>query len=131
MKGFSPVSLGWQGESFTVPADRQMQLILEIEDALSGASGQQAIAVLMQRGGPSYARLSQAYGAALRYAGASVTDDEIYLSIMSDMAEGKADAATKTQTAVLALLSIIAPPVALQLTGGGENPTQPDPEEAS
>lgn len=130
MKGFSPVHLSWKGEKFTVPADRQLQLILEIEDALAGASGQQAIAVLMQRGGPSYARLSQAYGAALRYAGADVSDDEIYLSIMSDMAEGKADAAAKTQTAILALLAIIAPPVALQLTGGDANPTKPDPEEA-
>lgn len=115
MRGFEPVTLAWKGEEFTVPAENQLRLIAMIEDALSGASGEQAIAMLARPSGPSYSRLAAAYGAALRFAGASVTDDEIYLSIMSDFAEQKQDAALKVRGAVMALLAIIAPPIALSL----------------
>lgn len=115
MKGFEPVTLTWKGEDYTIPADGQLALIAKIEDALSGASGEQAITVLARPGGPSYARLSAAYGAALRHGGAQVSDDEIYLSIMTDFAEHKSDAAAKVQGAIIGLLAIIAPPVALAL----------------
>jgi hypothetical protein len=115
MKGFEPVTLSWQGNSFTVPAEDQLRLIAGIEEALTGNSGDQAIAVLASPSGPSYSRLSAAYGAALRFAGAEVSDEEIYLSIMSDFAEHKADAASNVRGAVMALLHIIAPPIALAL----------------
>lgn len=122
MQGFEEVKLGWGGEEFTVPANQQLMLIAKIEDALSGASNRQAIDVLLQPNGPPMARLAQAYGAALRYAGAEVTDNEVYLSIMSDIAEGNADALQAIQGAVLGLLSIIAPPVAKMLGEDLEKP---------
>lgn len=115
MKGFEPVTLTWQGEKFTVPADGQLMLVAAIEDALAGASGQQAITVLTKPGGPSYVRLAQAYGAALRHAGANVTDDEIYLSIMSAFAESDANVAVEVQGAIMGLLAIVAPPIAFAL----------------
>lgn len=120
MIGFEPVTLSWKGAEYTVPADGQLLLIAKIEDALTGGRGGQAITVLMASGGPSYVRLSQAYGAALRHAGADVTDEEIYLSIMSDMAEAKADVAAKVQGAIMGLLAIIAPPVALAISQGSD-----------
>jgi hypothetical protein len=116
MRGFEPVTLVWQGESYIVPAENQLLLVAAIEDALAGASGQHAIHILTRAGGPSYVKLSQAYGAALRHAGADVTDDEIYLSIMSDFAEQNADVAVKVQAAIMALLAIVAPPIALSLS---------------
>lgn len=116
MKGFEPVTLSWGDETYTVPAEGQLLLIGAIEDALSGKSGQQAVAVLMNPGGPPYTRLAAAYGAALRYAGATVSDDEIYLSIMGDFANQSKDVAVKIQSAILALLAIIAPPIALSLS---------------
>ena len=112
MKGFEDVTLGWGGEEYTVPANNQLMLIAQIEDALAGTSGQQAVNVLLRSGGPSHSRLSQAYGAALRYAGATVTDDEIYLSIMEDFASGSNDSASKIQGAIMGLLAIVAPPIA-------------------
>ncbi len=130
MKGFEPATLKWGGESFVVPADQQLMLIAQIEDALAGASGQQAINVLVRPGGPSYSRLAQAFGAALRYAGADVTDDEIYLSIMTDFADGGADVAVKVQNAVIALLQIIAPPLAMHI-GGDANPPKPGEDPAA
>lgn len=119
MKGFEPVTLSWKGESYTVPADQQLMLIAKIEDALAGSAGQPAVMVLTRQGGPTYSKLALAFGAALRHAGADVTDDEIYLSIMEDFAESNAEVAMKVQAAILALLSIIAPPVAKALMGDG------------
>jgi len=120
MKGFEPVTLSWQGESYTVPAEGQLMLIAKIEDALTGGRGGHAFRVLSQQGGPSFVRLSQAYGAALRHAGAEVSDDEIYLSMMQGLADGKAEAAEQIQTVILGLLSIVAPPIALSLGGGAK-----------
>lgn len=118
MKGFEPVTLSWSGEDYVVPAESQLMLIATLEDALAGSSGEQAVSMLLRKGGPSFARLSAAYGAALRYAGASVTDDEIYLSIMDDMAKGGGDEVTgKVQNAVLGLLMIIAPPMGRAVAG--------------
>lgn len=116
MKGFEDVTVSWAGEDYTIPANKQMGLIVRIEEALTGGTGSQAIAVLLSPGGPSHARLANAFGAALRYAGADVSDEEIYLSIMSDMVDNKANVAIKVQGAVLALLSIIAPPIAAKIT---------------
>lgn len=115
MSGFQEVTLSWKGVEYTVPADRQMGLIQVIEDGLTGGTGRQAIGVLLAAEGPSYSRLATAFGKALRYAGAGVTDEEIYLSIIEDVADQKADAAVAVQTCVLSLISIIAPPIGSRL----------------
>jgi hypothetical protein len=121
MHGFEDVTIGWRGEQYVVPANRQMLLIAKIEDALSGDTGQQALTILFRKEGPPYTRLAAAYGAALRHAGAKVTDDEVYLSIMTDLAHGtKAEAARVIQGAIIALLSIISPPAAAAVTGKAE-----------
>jgi len=117
MHGFEDVTLTWKGEAFTVPANKQMLLIAKIEDALSGDTGQQALSVLFRREGPPYSRLAAAFAAALQYAGAKVSDEEVYLSIMADLSEGSRDKVTETvQGAVIALLSIISPPVGAGLS---------------
>jgi len=112
-----------EGETFTIPANRQMGLVARVEDALSGETGKQAITILMQKEGPPYSRLAAAFGAALRYAGATVTDEEIYLSIMEDFTKSRADVALKLQTVIVALLMIIAPPLgkAVSAPAGGRN----------
>ncbi len=120
MRGFQPVTLAWKGQEFTVAAEDQLRLIAEIEDALADSKGTPAVLALTKRGGPSYSRLAGAYGAALRYAGAKVSDEEIYLTITEDLAKGDASAAVKMQDAVLGLLAIIAPPIHRQLMGDGE-----------
>ena len=129
MKGFEEVKLGWKGEWFVVPPERQLMLIAEIEDALSGASGRQALDVLLRKEGPPYSRLAAAYGAALRYAGADVSDQEVYLSIMEDISSGDANQAIAVQSAVMALMSIIAPPLGKRFREAMQ-PEKPEPEEA-
>lgn len=126
MHGFEPVTFGWKDETFTVPADRQLRLIAEIEDALV-RPGEQAIAVLCRSGGPTYTRLAAAYGAALRYAGADVSDDEIYLSIVGGLGNRDASTAVDVQGYLMALLAVVAPPIHRQITGADDAPGKPKP----
>ena len=118
MKGFEPVTLEWNGEKFTVPADQQMMLIAVVEDALAGPAGEQPLTVLMRKEGPPYSRLAAAYGGALRHAGADVSDADIYLSIMEGFTEG-GDTTLRIQGAIMGLLAIIAPPFARAVRGDG------------
>lgn len=124
MQGFDEVTLTWRGEDYIVPADRQLMLVAKIEDALSGDSGKQAIALLLRPEGPPYARLAQAFGAALRFAGCHVSDDEIYLSIMDGLAKSDASTITNTQAAIMALLSVVSPPMGRALSGFDEKKSQ-------
>jgi hypothetical protein len=111
MRGFEDVTITWRGTDYTIPAKGQMMLIAKLEDALSGDTGQQALSVLFRKEGPPYSRLAAAFGAALRHAGASVTDEDIYLSMQADLtAKSKNRQVETIQNCILALLSIISPP---------------------
>lgn len=71
---FTPVELEWCGKIYTVPARKVMGLISQIEDVLTLAE-LQSYAI---RGTAPMAKMSMAYGRALRYAGADVSDEEVY-----------------------------------------------------
>lgn len=111
MQGFEDVTFDWAGESYTVPADRQMMLVAKIEAELVGDTGKQAIEVLLQPSGPPHARLALAFEAALRYAGAAISHGEVYLSIMQDLANNDSASLQKMQMATLTLLSVVSPPI--------------------
>jgi len=118
MHGFEDVTLSWQGAQYVVPANRQLMLIAKIEDALSAEGTEQAISVLFRREGPPHSRLAGAFGAALRFAGAKVTDEDIYLAIQSDIAQkSPADVALALQVMVFSVISIISPPAARMISG--------------
>lgn len=131
MKGFQDITLSWAGESYTVPADQQLRLIAEIEDALMDRDGTPAVAVLSRRGGPTQARLSAAFGAALRYAGAHVTDDEVYLTLQEDIANMNTDVQSKIQAATLGLLAIVSPPVMSRIHAMTESEAPGKPQAAT
>lgn len=128
MQGFEEVTLSWAGEDYTVPADRQMMLVAIVEHHISlnpvTGENEPPLAVLFRRGGVPFTRLAFALGAALRYAGAKVTDDEIYLSIQDDLAnkEGR-DKARASHDIIIAILSIISPPASRMLAG--DEPKEP------
>jgi hypothetical protein len=125
MKGFEDVTLTWQGQHYTVPANRQLMMIAKLEAALAPDDGQ-AVAVLFRSGGPHHSTLAQAFGAALRYAGADVSDDDIYLTIHEDIAEKSARQVEITiQNMIMALLAIISPPTARKLA---DSLKEPDPK---
>lgn len=118
MQGFDDVTFEWGGEKYTVPANRQLMLIAKVESALCGDTGRQAVDLLLQPSGPPHAHLAMAFEAALRYAGATVEDGEVYLAIMQDFANGSADAVMKINTATLTLLSVVAPPIGRAMREG-------------
>ena len=126
MQGFEDVTLTWRGSHLVVPANRLLMLIAKIEDALAGPDGEQAISVLFRKNGPPHTRLAAAYGAALRYAGHVVTDEDVYLSIHQDIATmSKVQVASAMQERILALLSIISPPVSAAATGKAGDEKKP------
>lgn len=104
MSIFEPVTITWGDEEYTVPSDKVMRLIAVIEDHLR-------INDLVSEKGPALAKLACAYGSVLRFAGARVSDDEVYHAFFS---KGP-DVAVELTTA---LLSMMIPPESLK--GGGE-----------
>ena len=121
MKGFSPITLTWKGQDYVVPAKGQLMLVAQVEDALIAQGGGQAIDVLLRPGGPPFTRLAAAYGAALRYAGASVSDDEVYLEMHEGIARQDVDAMAAIQSAVVEMVMIISPPIGFQMGYGGRD----------
>jgi hypothetical protein len=118
---FEDVTLSWKDETFTVPANEQMVLIAKLETALRGDSGRQPLSILMQKEGPSYGELARAYGAALRHAGAKVSDSEVYMSIQEDLTSLKGVKLTeKLQAATIAIISIMSPPLGHAILGMGD-----------
>lgn len=132
MIGFEDVTLSWGGEDYVVPANEQLELIARLEAAISDEGGHSAVVRLMQPGGPSTARLAKGYGAALRYAGAKVTDNDVYLRIDEDLAGAGGDFHIKVTGYIMGLLAIMSPHTASKiaaLTGGGDagkKPTETD-----
>ena len=118
MIGFEDVTLSWKGKDYVVPANKQMGLIRDIEDALEGKNGSVAIDILFRPSGVPHTRLAAAYGAALRYAGARVTDEEVYLSIHDDIAnQSKAQVAGTLRAMIVGLLAVISPPMSRKIAG--------------
>lgn len=132
MKGFEPVTLTWGGASYTVPADKQLMLIAKIEDALESEGSDPAIWILFRKGGVRLTKLAAALGAALRYAGADVSDGEIYLELAEDAANfSKSDATMRGKILVASLLAIIAPPVMKKAAEMGSAATAKKPQAAA
>lgn len=109
---FSDVTLEFNGEKYTVPGSNLLPLIARIEGVIT-------LAELIDCERPSNAKLAMAYGQALRFAGAKVGDEELYLSIFQE------GGAQKMAGAVSGLLSLMIPPEALQEKMGGSAKKSP------
>lgn len=111
MQGFEPVSLVWKDRAFEVAPDRQMELIMRVEDVLRRDDTRPAVSILAQPGGPGIARLAAAYEVALRYAGANPALGEVYLTCQEELAgEGEEQIALMYQ-ATLGLMALLSPPM--------------------
>lgn len=131
MDGFEPVTFTWAGESYTVQPENQLLLIAKIEADLTAVDRTKTgVEVLLHN--PPQSLLAKAYETALRHAGANIKHGEVYMAIMRDFASGKSDAAEKVQTVILALLQLIAPPIAEKIFAvepGGDDEKKPEPAE--
>lgn len=116
MQGFEPVSLVWKGQTFEVVPDRQMELIMRVEDVLRRNDVRPAVSILAQPGGPGIARLAAAYDAALRYAGAELAPGEVYLACQTELAgEGEEQIGLMYQ-ATLGLMALLSPPMSRKIS---------------
>jgi hypothetical protein len=98
---FQDVVLGWDGANYTIPAERVLGAIAEIEQVITLSE----IAAYNERGTAPMAKLAQAFGAALRYAGAKVANDEVYAGLLRG-----GDSQGVAVKSVTALLQMMLPP---------------------
>ena len=109
MRGFDDIVLEWGGESYPVPASRQMELIYRVEVGLLDGRPGQAYQVLTQPGGTPLALLARVYASALIYAGAKVEPIEVYREITGRVAQGDGALMSMASEALLRILGVIAP----------------------
>lgn len=108
MRRFQPIILEHEGEEYTVEPNRVMGLIDTVEEHITLG---EIVEDQSRRKTIRFGKLSQAYASALRYAGAKVTDEEVYLSLMPQSGPGGADAMkARSVEIVTALLQLMVPP---------------------
>jgi len=108
MQGFDDIELTWQGQTYTVPATRQMELILRVEQGLIEGTGLQAYEVLMRPSGPPLAQFSRVFADALRYAGAQVQHIEVFREITGSVGRGEGELLQDAVMQVMRILNLIA-----------------------
>lgn len=99
MSGFDKVELKWKGQSYTIEPNRVLRLIARIEEVVTVDE----LVKYANRQTAPMAKLSMAYGAALRYAGVEATDEEVFESIFTG-ARG-----ADVTSAITGLLSLMIP----------------------
>lgn len=100
---FDDIHLNWQGRDYVIPANKVMGAIARIEDVITLTEIYEA----SQQRSVKFSRVSSAYGAVLRYAGADVTDEAIYAGMFAGQS-----AAAAVRDALTGLLSMMIPPSA-------------------
>lgn len=106
---FDSVTLEWGGKKYTIPADRTMEAIARIEEHVTLAE------LSMWSKDSSRMRISSmasAFASVLRYAGASVTAEDVYAGIFKD------GGMSTTVSAMQAMLVMMIPPSVLNAEVG-------------
>ena len=110
---FEDVTITWSGKEYVVPANKVMGLVEVIEDIVTLEE--------LYAAGVKRIKLSRAFTAALRYAGAKdVTDEQVYSTLFG------AEAATATAQAIGGILHMMIPPE--HIRKATETPKKPTPK---
>jgi hypothetical protein len=115
---FNPVVLKWGTETYTVPPNKTLMAIATVENVLTLGE----LHTFSERRAVPVAHIAQAYGALLRFAGARVTDEEVYAGMFGG---GDVDA----NAAVTSLLAMMLPPAHMASKAGhvsSEGKAKPD-----
>jgi hypothetical protein len=105
MSIFNPIKMAWHGKDITVPANQVLGAIAVVEEVIPM---DQVAAIVFNRTRINVAKISQAYGALLRYAGQEVSDEDVFIA-MFDSSEKLEQA----REAMKALALIVMPPAML------------------
>ncbi len=124
---FQEITLVWAGREYRIPPDQVMPAIAIVEDHVLLGDVVQAA----RRGAVPLAKLSRAFGAVLRFAGARVSDDEVYAGMFKRGSQRDA-----AEAAVNTLLTMMIPPEQLLAAGAAEGGAAPgkgaaDPDRSS
>lgn len=104
MSCFDEVGINWGGVEYKIPPNRVMGLIESIESVIT----LDEINAMLVGGKIQRAQISRAYSAALCYAGAAVTSDDVYETLFGDQMM------SSTIAVLTGLLSMMIPPVHLR-----------------
>jgi hypothetical protein len=99
---FQPIDLIWNDKAFTIAPTSVLGAIAVIEEHFTF----QDLADATKTKKFPLSKLSRVYGAVLRYAGATVTDDEVYIGMFSG------NMTSNVSIAVNTLLAMMIPPSA-------------------
>lgn len=107
MAVFEEVKFKWRDREYTVPQGQVLRCIAAVE-----GTGVTLGQLIVDAGGAQLplARLSQAVGVALRFAGAPVTDDDVYDALFGDPAKLTAQAIAMAVT----LQGLMIPPARMR-----------------
>lgn len=119
---FKEVKLQWNGKEYVIPPNAVMMCIAKVEDVVTLAE----LVRYSNRNTMPLAKLAQAFGVVLRYAGANVSDDEIYLGMFAD-----GDMKEKANNAITTLLVMMMPPAHLAKFGGTAGKAEATPDARS
>lgn len=109
---FKPVELDWAGQTYLIPANCILGAIAIIEEYFTF----QDLANVVETKNLSLTKLARTYGDILRYAGATVTNDEVYAGMFAG------DMSNKILTAVNTLLMMMIPPSVMAAASGDRQP---------
>jgi hypothetical protein len=98
---FEDIAVEYNGEKRTIQSNQVMRLIARVEDVISIKRLVKGI----EDGDPPMGKVAIAYAMMLRYAGISVTDEEIYCELF-----GNSGAASMALDSAMGLLSLMVPP---------------------
>lgn len=111
---FAPVVMSWEGVEYTIPAANMLHCIAEVENVLTLGE----LANARERARLPLAKLAIAYGIALRYAGATVSDEEVYAGMFKDAG---AELQQRSFGAIVTLQALMVPPAHLRAEPGKGN----------
>ena len=103
MQIFKDVTLTWNGSTFTIPAAKVFMCCAAIEEIMTAQ--EIAHAIMMQD--IKLVRFSKAYSIALRFAGSTVTDEQVYSSLFHGSSE---DVRQRIAPMLNAMMQLMIPP---------------------
>lgn len=115
---FQAFQIEWDGVDYSIPADRIMGAIATVEDCLTLAEIHEMVSDPRK---VKVGRVSRTWGDLLRYAGAKVTDEQVY----EGMFKGARDQSSRVVIALWTLLKLMVPDSAVAEQGNSKRPARP------
>jgi hypothetical protein len=113
---FEEVQLDWNGKTYSIPRNNVLRLIAQMEDVVTLGR----LHEFMTTGQIPLGKVSRAFAIALRFAGARVTDEEVYAGMFS---AGGVELQARALQAIQVLQGLMIPPERLRDTEGKSDAT--------